>query len=48
MNAANRARIARKRARRLGYQLEQRGVVFTLRDSDEITLAVGPLATVDQ
>ncbi|WP_368834368.1 tyrosine-type recombinase/integrase [Mycobacterium intracellulare] len=46
-NTANRARIARKRAARLGFQLSQRGVVFTLRGNDDITLAIGPLAVVD-
>jgi integrase len=46
MNTANRARIARKRAHKLGLQLIQRGTVFTLRD-DNITLAVGMLGVVD-
>ena len=44
MNIANRARIARKRVQRLGLQLCERGVVFTLRDEKDITMAVGPLA----
>ena len=39
MNTANRARIARKRAQRLGLQLTQRGTVFTLKD-DDITAGV--------
>jgi integrase len=43
----SRARIARKRAQRLGLQLSQRGTVFTLCDADNITLAVGMLAVVD-
>jgi integrase/recombinase XerC len=42
----NRARVARRRAQRLGLQLTQRGTVFTLCDG-EITLALGPLAVVD-
>ena len=46
MNTANRARIARKRAQRLGLQLTQRGTVFTLKD-DDITLSLGPLGVVD-
>jgi hypothetical protein len=47
VNTANRARIARKRAQRLGLQLSQRGTVFTLCDADNITLAVGMLGVVD-
>lgn len=47
MNTANRVRIARARAKRLGFQLSQRGIVFTLRDANDVTLAVGPLAVVD-
>lgn len=47
MNTANRARIARRRAQRLGLQLSQRGGVFSLRDADNITLAVGMLGVVD-
>jgi integrase len=43
---ANRARVARRRAHRLGLQLTQRGTMFTVSDGD-ITLAVGPLAVVD-
>lgn len=43
----NRARIARKRAARLGLTLSQRGSVFTLSDGDGITLSVGMLAVVD-
>jgi hypothetical protein len=46
MNTANRARIARRRAQRLGLQLTQRGMVFTVRDG-HITLALGPLGVVD-
>jgi len=42
----NRARIARRRAQRLGLQLTQRGMVFTVRDG-EIVLAQGPLGVVD-
>jgi hypothetical protein len=42
----NRARVARRRAQRLGLQLTQRGSVFAVRDGD-ITLAVGPLGVVD-
>ena len=41
-SVANRARIARKRAQRLGFTFIQRGTVFTLIDQDEITMAVGP------
>ena len=48
MNTANRARIARKRAQRLGLHLSQRGTVFTVQDDDKVTLAVGPLAVVDK
>jgi hypothetical protein len=48
VNTANRARIARARAHRLGLQLSQRGIVFTLRDEDDVTLAVGPLGIVDR
>ncbi|RFZ70475.1 Tyrosine recombinase XerD [Mycobacterium marinum] len=47
MNNTNRVRIARARAKRLGFQLSQRGIVFTLRDAQDVTLAVGPLGTVD-
>lgn len=47
MNTANRARIARARAKRLGLHLSQRGTVFTLRDADDVTLAVGMLGVVD-
>jgi len=47
VNTANRARIARARAQRLGLKLSQRGNVFTLRDEDGITLAVGMLGVVD-
>jgi hypothetical protein len=47
MNTANRARIARKRAQRLGLRLSQRGFVFTLRDENDVTLSVGPLGKVD-
>jgi integrase len=46
VNTANRARIARRRAARLGLQLTQRGTVFTVADGD-ITLALGPLGVVD-
>jgi integrase len=46
VNTANRARVARRRAQRLGLQLSQRGSVFAVRDGD-ITLAVGPLGVVD-
>jgi len=42
----NRARIARKRAHRLGLQLVQRGAVFTVRDGDD-TLSRGMLGVVD-
>jgi hypothetical protein len=42
VNTANRARIARRSAQRLGLELTQRGMVFTARDGD-ITLALGPL-----
>jgi integrase len=42
----NRARVARRRAQRLGLQLTQRGMVFTVRDG-EIVLAQGPLGVVD-
>ncbi|RFZ48252.1 Tyrosine recombinase XerC [Mycobacterium marinum] len=47
MNNTNRARVARKRAQRLGLALTQRGVVFTLRDEHDVTLAVGPLGVVE-
>jgi integrase len=47
MNTTNRARIARARAQRLGLNLSQRGTVFTLRDDNDVTLAVGPLGRVD-
>jgi integrase len=47
VNTANRARIARKRAHKLGLQLIQRGTVFTLRDENDFTLAVGMLGVVD-
>ncbi|MGV7252844.1 tyrosine-type recombinase/integrase, partial [Mycobacterium kansasii] len=47
MNTVNRVRITRARAKRLGLTFTQRGTVYTLRDADDITLAVGPLATVD-
>lgn len=47
MNNTNRARVARKRAQRLGLTLIQRGVVFTLRDGHDVTLAVGPLGVVE-
>ena len=46
-NTKNRARIARARAQRLGLTLTQRGIVFTLTDTDNVTLAVGVLGTVD-
>jgi integrase len=46
MNTDNRARIARKRAQRLGLRMSQRGTVFTLRDGN-VTLAVGMLGSVD-
>lgn len=46
MNMANRARVVRARAHRLGLQLTQRGMVFTVRDG-EIVLAQGPLGVVD-
>jgi integrase len=42
----NRARVARRRAQRLGLQLTQRGNVFTVRDG-EIVLAQGPLGVAD-
>lgn len=42
MNTANRARIARRSAQRLGLELTQRGMAFTARDGD-ITLALGAL-----
>lgn len=47
MNTANRARIARRRAQRLGLRISQRGSVFRLYDADNITLALGPLGVVD-
>jgi hypothetical protein len=47
MNTVNRARIARKRAQRLGLRLSQRGTVFTLCDDNGVTLAVGMLGVVD-
>lgn len=47
MNNTNRARIARARATRLGLQLSQRGIVFTLYDAEGVTLAVGPLAVIE-
>ncbi|MGV7291981.1 tyrosine-type recombinase/integrase, partial [Mycobacterium kansasii] len=47
VNTVNRVRITRARAKRLGLTFTQRGTVYTLRDADDITLAVGPLATVD-
>ncbi|MDC8992490.1 tyrosine-type recombinase/integrase [Mycobacterium marinum] len=47
MNNTNRARVARKRAQRLGLTLIVRGCVYTLRDSDDITLAVGGLAIIE-
>jgi hypothetical protein len=47
MNTANRARIARKRAQRVGLRLTQRGTVYTIQDADNITLAVGQLVVVD-
>lgn len=47
MNTENRARIARKRAQRLGLRLSQRGTVFRLYDADEVTLSVGMLGVVD-
>lgn len=48
MNTTNRARIARARANRLGLHLSQRGTVFTVRDDNDVTLAVGPLGVVDR
>jgi integrase len=47
MNTANRARVARKRAQRLGLRLSQCGSVFRLYDAEEVTLANGQLATVE-
>jgi integrase len=43
----NRARVARRRAQRLGLQFSQSGTVFRVRDNHGITLALGPLGTVD-
>ncbi|MFP1155565.1 tyrosine-type recombinase/integrase [Mycobacterium sherrisii] len=48
MNTVSRARIARKRAQRLGLRLSQSGTVFTVRDDNDVTLAVGPLGVVDR
>lgn len=48
MNTANRARIARARAKRLGLRLSQCGTVFTVTDTKDVTLAVGPLGVVDR
>ncbi|MCV7101548.1 tyrosine-type recombinase/integrase [Mycobacterium palustre] len=45
--AANRARIARKRAEKLGLRLVQRGIVFSLLDENNVTLSVGMLGVVD-
>lgn len=47
VSAVNRARIARKRADRLGLRLSQRGTVFTVTDENNVTLSVGQLAVVD-
>ncbi len=47
MNTANRARIARRRAQRLGLRLSQSGNVFRVCDTNNVTLALGPLGVVD-
>lgn len=47
LSAVSRARIARRKAERLGLRLCQRGAVFTLRDADGATVEVGPLAAVE-
>lgn len=47
MNTRNQARIARRRAQRLGLRLSQRGNIFRLCDQDEVTLAVGMLGVVN-
>jgi hypothetical protein len=47
ISVASRARMARRRAQRLGLRLTQRGSVFRLYDADEVTLANGQLAAVE-
>lgn len=44
---ANRVRVARKRAQRLGLSFHQDGNVFTVCDATGATLALGMLGTVD-